>query len=287
MLNYVKTPRSVAEFTLMKGVTDFSNMRQFDLYETSYGFLFVCAVPKFMDILGNRNAKVRNLQDMFVHIVEGEFKGIDGIPDITADAGTISNGVNEVQIINNVTQDTSIQVSMSYYERSGGALTNYITTFLTGIKDPNSKAKTYHGLIADGTITDPGPDYEVFTLLYMVTDNTCRKLEKAYLLANAQPTSAPTSTLYNMQRGNIEFPEISITFNCFPITGDRVNLYAGKLLEYSLDYAPASERLILDSNDFEYAVFNRSVEGGNSIVASKINTVSTGTIAAKYSDAKK
>ena len=148
MLNYVKTPRSVAEFTLMKGVTDFSNLRQFDLYETSYGFMYVCSVPKFMDLLGNRNAKVRNLQDMFVHIIEGEFKGIDGIPDITADAGTIGNGANEVQIINNITQDTSIQVTMNYYERSGGALTNYITTYLTGIKDPNSKAKTYHGLIA-------------------------------------------------------------------------------------------------------------------------------------------
>lgn len=78
MLNYVKTPRSVAEFTLMKGVTDFSNLRQFDLYETSYGFMYVCSVPKFMDLLGNRNAKVRNLQDMFVHVIEGEFKGIDG-----------------------------------------------------------------------------------------------------------------------------------------------------------------------------------------------------------------
>lgn len=286
MLNYVKRPRSVTEFTLMKGVTDFSNLRQFDVYETSYGFLVVCAVPKFMDLLAQQNEYVKEIQDTFVHILEGEFKGIDGIPDITGEAGTISNGVNELQIINNVIQDTSIQVSMSYYERSGSPLAKYAQYYLTGIKDPNSKAKTYHGLIADGTILDPGPDYEVFTLLYYVTDNTCRKLEKAYLLANAQLTTVPNSTLYNSQRGDITFPEVTITFNCFPIADDQVNMYANKMLEYSLNYAPDSERLILDSNDFKYAVFERGVEGGYSNIADKLASVSDSEVQTKY-DIKK
>lgn len=259
-LNYVKMPRSVTEYTLMKGVTDFSNLKQFDIYETGYAFLTVVSTPKFMDLLAKRDSKVQNLQDGFVHIMEGEFRGLSGIPDITAEAGTISNGVNEIQIINNVVMDTSIGVEMTFWERSGSLITNYMNYYLTAIKDPYSKAKTYKGLIQDGTITDPGPDYEVFTFLYYVTDNTCRKIEKAYLLANAQPTLAPNSQLYNVTKGTIEYQEISLTFNCYPIIGDIPNKYAAMMLENDLSESAGSRRIILDSNDYQYYVYENVVE---------------------------
>lgn len=283
MLNYIKAPRNISEFTLMKGVTDFSNLRQFDPFETSYGFLVVCSTPKFMNELC-RDSRVKLLQDTFVHILEGEFRSLDGIPDITADAQTITNGVNELQLISNVNMDTSIQISMPYYERSGAPITNYSEYYLTGIKDKNSKAKTYHGLIGSNytTITDPGPDNEVFTLLYYVTDNTCRKLEKAFLLANCQITQASLSTLFNSSRGDITVPEVTLTMNAFPITGDRVNLYANKMIEYQLNYAPANKRLILDSNNFDYAVYERSVSGGVSLVKDALNNIADNTINQKY-----
>ena len=35
-LNYIKMPRNVTEYTLMKGVTDFSNLKQFYLFESGY-----------------------------------------------------------------------------------------------------------------------------------------------------------------------------------------------------------------------------------------------------------
>ena len=146
-LNYIKMPRSVTEYTLMKGVTDFSNLKQFDVFESGYSFLTVVGVPDFMTSLAARNSAVKNLQDGVVHIMEGEFRGLSGIPDITADAGTISNGTNEMMIINNVTMDTSITVEMTFWERSGSLITNYLNYYLTGIKDPYSKAKTYHGLV--------------------------------------------------------------------------------------------------------------------------------------------
>nr|DAK74414.1 MAG TPA: virion structural protein [Caudoviricetes sp.] len=263
-LNYIKLPRNVTEYTLMKGVTDFSNLKQFDLFESGYSFITVVSVPKFMEILGQRDAKVKNLQDGVTHIIEGEFKGLSGIPDITANAGNISNGNNELQLINNVTMDTSIQVDMSFYERSGSLLTNYLTFYLTGIKDPNTKAKTYHGLIEDGIITDPGADYETFTFLYYVTDNTCRKIEKAYLLANAQPTSAPLGTMYNSTKGSIDFQEISLNFNCFPIMGDNVNRYAAMLLQNDLT-TNSNRKLILDSNDYKYDVYNSRVENNGKV----------------------
>lgn len=271
-LNYVKMPRSVTEYTLMKGVTDFSNLKQFDVFESGYSFITVVAVPKFMDILASKDTRVRNLQDGFTHIIEGEFRGLSGIPDITADAGTLTNGVNEMQLINNVTMNTSIGVEMTFWERSGSLITNYLNYYLTGIKDPYSKAKTYHGLVGN-EVLDPGADYETFTFLYYVTDNTCRKIEKAYLLANAQPTAAPNSQLYNSQRGQIDFQEINVTFNCFPIIGDQVNKYAAMMLENDLSEDAGNRRLILDSNDYKWNVYQDRVE--NNGLVSDIATSSS------------
>lgn len=284
-LKYVKQPRNIAEFSLMKGVTDYTNMKQFDLFETSYGFLVVCEVPLFMQELCARNPMLKACQDIFIGVLEGEFKGIDGLPDLTGEAGTITNGVNELQLINNVTLDTSIQVSMTYYERSGMPLTKYLRTYLECIKDPHSKAKTYGGLIKDGVITDPGPEYEVFTLLFYVTDNSCRKLEISWVLADAQPTSAPIGQMSNMQRSDITFPEVNISFNCFPISNDRTNMIAAKMLEYQLsDTTPSNKRLILDSTDYNWNVFDRSIDGANavSLVKADLDSVATATIASKY-----
>lgn len=283
-LNYIKMPRNVTEYTLMKGVTDFSNLKQFDLFESGYSFLTVVSVPRFMQLLGAQDTKVKNLQDGFVHILEGEFRGLDGIPDIQADAGEISNGANSIQLINNVTMDTTIQVSMSFYERSGSLLTNYLNYYLTGIKDPYSKAKTYHGLIGN-SVTDPGPDYEVFTFLYYVTDNTMRNIEKAYLLANAQPTIAPNGTLYSPQRGSHDFQEIQLNFNCFPIIGDQVNKYAAMMLQNDLTTSDTSRKLILDSNDYKFNVYSSKVEnkdGGFSLVGDILtNSNTAATVANK------
>lgn len=278
-LNYVKMPRNVTEYTLMKGVTDFSNLKQFDVFESGYSFLTVVGVPEFMTLLGNRDTKVKNLQDGFVHLMEGEFRGLSGLPDITAGAGTISNGVNELQLINNVEMDTSVQVEMTFWERSGSLITNYLNYYLTGIKDPYSKAKTYHGLIGD-VINDPGPQYEVFTFLYYVTDNTMRKVEKAYLLANAQPTLAPNSQLYNSTRGTIDFQELNVSFNCFPIIGDQVNKYAAMMLQNDLTVNNGSSRkLVLDFNDYEWAVMRGGYkQDGNGVTRNDGVVENTGLV---------
>ena len=70
-----------------------------------------------------------------------------------------------------------------------------------------SQAKTYHGLIKNG-LMEPGPENEVFTMMYYVTDNTMLRLEKAFLLANCQfqLTKAETS-IYNSQKGDINNKE--------------------------------------------------------------------------------
>jgi hypothetical protein len=85
-----------------------------------------------------------------------------------------------------------------------------------------------------------------------------RKIEKAYLLANAQPTLAPNGQLYNTQRGQMDFVEINISFNCFPIMGDRVNQYAAMMLHNDLTTSDNSRKIVLDFNDYEW----RAYKGG-------------------------
>ena len=97
----------------------------------------------------------------------------------------LTDGANEAQLINDVTYDTSVSVQMNFFERRGSLITKFSEYYLTGIKDPKSKAKTYHGLIKDGKL-EPSLENEVFTLLYMVTDNTMLALERAVLLCNCQ-----------------------------------------------------------------------------------------------------
>ena len=226
--NYTIKPRNLTEYTAFRGVTDFTQIGQFAQYETGYSFLQVLQMPKFMVELGKKNSAVQEIVDSFQHMLEFEFKGLDGLQDLQSDSMEISDGINSVRLINKVSEDTSVSVSMEYYEKTGSLITKFSDIYLTGIKDPKSQAKTYHGLIQNGVLA-PSPENEVFTLLYYVTDNTMCRLEKAYLLCNAQLTKAERS-MYNSQRSDINNKTMNIEFQCYPVHGARVDQAAMVLL---------------------------------------------------------
>ncbi|MBR6289379.1 MAG: hypothetical protein IKR19_08590 [Acholeplasmatales bacterium] len=223
--NYTITPRNLTQYTAYRGVTDFTQIGQFNQYETGYQFLEVISLPKFLEV----DPTMTQMNKNFKHMLEFEFRGMDGLADLNADTYTITDGINEMQMINRVSWDTSIEVSMEYFEKSGSLITKYSEYYLTGIKDPKTQAKTYHGLIADGTIA-PGLENEVFTLLYYVTDNTMLRLERAILLANCQLRNAQLS-MYNGNRESINNKPMTITFSAFPVIGYEVDKAANYLLQ--------------------------------------------------------
>ena len=230
MNNFVKKPRNLTEYTAYRGVTDWTQIGQFDQFETGYSFLSVISMPKFMEKLADIDTTYAGpLVESFKHMLEYEFRGLDGVPDIASETATITNGVQDVNMIKKVTSDSSIEISMSYFEKSGSLITKFSEYYLTGIKDYRSTAKTYHGLIASGEMS-PGYENEVFTLLYYVTDNTYLELERAFLFANAQINKVDMS-VYNSNRGDIDNKELTITFNAFPITGNKVDRAAKAYLE--------------------------------------------------------
>ena len=228
--DYTVTPRDLTKYTAYRGVTDFSQIGQFNQFESGYQFLSVLSLPTFMVKLGDKNAKIAQMNKSFVHMLEYEFRGLDGLPDLTADTFEITDGINTQRMINKVSRETSVTVSSQYFEKSGSLITKWSEYYLTGIKDPMSQAKTYHGLIADDSVNiTPGLENEVFTMLYYVTDNTMLRLERAVLLANCQLTKAETS-MYNGSRDNISNKEMTIEWNCFPIMGTQVDKAAKSLL---------------------------------------------------------
>jgi hypothetical protein len=265
-------PRNLAQYTAFRGVTDFSNIGQFSQFEGGYQFLAVLQTPEFINKAADAGYNgVKQLQDSFVHMLEYEFRGVDGLPDMTADTMEITDGNNTARLINNITWDTAATVSMSYFEKSGSLINKYLEYYLTGIKDRMSKAKTYHGLIKNGILM-PGPENEIFTFLVYITDSTMMRLERAVLLCNAQPTTAPLSNILNGQKGTYENKEISIEFNCFPVMGEQVDKAAHYLLDNmnavktelntqvpNLAFSDAQKgSLALDSTNYKYGIMDSS-----------------------------
>lgn len=227
--NFTIRPRNLTQYTAFRGVTDFSQIGQFNQYETGYSFLSVIQMPKFLTKLAQQSTAVDSLVTSFKHMLQYEFRGLTGLPDITGETYEITDGINTQNIINKTVSDTSVTISSPYFEKSGSLITKFTEYYLTGIKDRISQAKHYHGLIKRG-LMEPGLENEVFTMMYYVTDNTMLRLEKAYLLCNCQLTKAETS-MYDSTKGDISNKELTIEWNCFPIWGYEVDRAAKVLLE--------------------------------------------------------
>ena len=61
MFDNLKSPRQILQYNLFKGVTDWTNFKQFDYYEKGYPFLLVLRYPKFIEL---------NLQYVFVFVTD-------------------------------------------------------------------------------------------------------------------------------------------------------------------------------------------------------------------------
>lgn len=260
MYQYLKQPRDLTQYTLMRGVTDFGNLKQFNLFESGYSYLVVVSVPKFLDILANgtggtgESAKsfspvFQKMWNAYLHVLEYEFRGIDGLENVTGETSELTNGISTLNVISKVNMQSASTFSMRYFEKAGSLITRVHETYLRGIKDPRTQIKHYNGVL-EWTDMEPGFENETFSFLYFVTDNTAREIEKAYYIVGAQPTTAETN-IYNSEKGDIGFKEITVEFNGFPITGDAVDERAQKVLEW-MKSANNPNRMYINSYNFNY-----------------------------------
>jgi hypothetical protein len=267
-------PRDVTKYTLMRGVTDYTNLAQFDLYETGYSFLISLQVPTFMEKLAATNTNYKTVFDNYRHIMEYDFRGCQGIEDITTETNALTNGISDLNIITRVTEQAGTSFTMNYFERSGSIITKTHEAFLRGVKDPRTQVKRYGGLLrsrftnnatttSNNLMTEKGYQYEIFHYLLIVTDNTALNVEKAYILASCQPSLANTS-IYNVTRGEISFSEMAIQYNGIPLSGRIVNSKGADFLDW------INEHTCFDEMQFGYKILgedNISPGSTGSIVA--------------------
>lgn len=268
MFSDLKNPIDVTKYTLFRGTTDFTQLGQFNLYESGFPYLVVVSVPEFLSKMASADAEgVGALLKSYIHTLEYEFKGFEsGIDNISTDTGTIDNGFQQMNVITK-SNFSSQNFSMRYYEKAGSVITKMHELYLRSVRDPGSGFKTYNGLIAsdlskvssrteDGTVApvytpnDVGFDKECFSFLYMHTDNTGLALERAVYIVGAMPTTAQLD-IYNGTKGTVEFQEITCEFTGFPIMGAAVNKRAKEILDWMND---ESNNLHVRRNswDFEY-----------------------------------
>lgn len=223
-------PFKSSTYADLRGVVEFGNLAQFAPFEGGYSFLGVLSAPRFMTH-SSQEPEIKELTKAFVSLIEKEFKGLDGIEDMSAEMGDITDGITTMQIINSVNQPANGTFTMRVTEKSGALYTKFISNFLRMLKDPRTHATTYGGLIGKNpNFLRRNFAYEVFNLLYIVTDSTMLNVEKAYIIANAQPTQASFSELYNTEKGQHDFKEISIQWNGYAIDGKMANLLASNYL---------------------------------------------------------
>jgi len=264
------SPRDVTAYTLGRGVTDFSNLAQFNNFETGYPFLITLKIPTFLETLATSNSEYKTLIDIYRHILEYDFRGIDGIEDITSDTSEITNGISTLNVITKVTMQSASQFTMRYFERQGSVFTKVHELFLRCIKDPRTQVKTYGGLLKASTaggaaiMDEAGYEYETFQFLYFVTDNTCRKIEKAYLIVSAQPTTAETS-MYNAEKGDIGWKELNVQFNGFPISGPAITAKAINFLAW------INENTVFEDAKFGYSAINKMPTPGNTGITGAVS----------------
>lgn len=242
--------KDVTSYKLMRGVPDFGSLVQFNPYESGYACFIICEMPRFIELLAKKDARVEKLMKNWAHIIEYEFKSFDGLEDMGVDTIKLGDDLNQIDVISKVNMQSGTEFSLTYDEKSGSPITKFHRLYLSGIKDKRSQVKTYHGLVHSGEL-EPGFENEVFTFLFIATDNTMREVEAAYLLIGCQLTSAETS-MYNYTKGSIDKKEVTVKFNGYPISGNYIDAAASDMMKFLLSADAGARQIIVNSENYAY-----------------------------------
>ena len=250
MFANTKDFKDVTTYRLMRGVPDFGSLVQFNPYETGYAAFIICEMPRFIELLAKKNVNYEKLMKNWAHIIEYEFKSFDGLEAMSADTIQLGDDLNSINVISKVNMQSASEFTLTYDEKSGSPLTKFAKLYLTGLKDPRTQVKTYHGLIHSDQL-EPGFENEVFTFLFIACDNTMREVEAAYLLIGCQLNSADTD-MYNYTKGDIGKREVSVKFSGYPIQSSYIDEAASDMLRFLISSDAGARQIIVNSNEFDY-----------------------------------
>ena len=266
MFRNTKGFKDVTKYKLMRGVPDFGSLVQFNPYESGYAIFLICQMPRFIERLAKVNTYYRSLMLNWEHIIEYEFKSFDGLEDMGADTIQLGDDLNSLNVISKVNMQSATEFSLTYDEKSGSPLTKFAHLYLSGIKDPRTQVKNYHGLIHSGDM-EPGFENEVFTFMFIATDNTMREVEAAYLLLACQLNSAEF-TMYNFTKGDINKKDITVKFSGYPVRSAYIDLAARDFLQFLVLDTTGARQIIINSNNYKYTGLDAAKHTLNNYIGS-------------------
>lgn len=250
--------KDITKYRLLRGVPDFGNLIQFNPYESGYACLIICEMPKFIEELGKRNPAYNKLIQNWKHLVEFEFKSLDGLDNMTSEPVQLGTDENQFNVIGKTNiQGGASEFTLQYDEKVGGVFYKFSKLYLNGIMDPRLHIKTYHGLIHDGTLA-PGIENEIFTLLFIVLDNTMRDVETSYLITSAQLLES-SMDIYNYTKGTIEKRDISLKFSGYPIQHPEIDKLSKEVITYLLSDDAKDNQILLNDTNFEYTGIEQAI----------------------------
>ena len=262
--------KDVTTYKLMRGVPDFGSLVQFNPYETGYAAFIICQMPKFLELLAKYDTNYNKLISNWAHIIEYEFKSFDGLEALSADTIQLGDDLNNINVISKVNMQSASEFSLTYDEKSGSPLTKFAKLYLTGIKDPRTQVKTYHGLIHSNAM-EPGFENEVFTFLFITTDNTMREVENAVLLIGCQLNSADTD-MYNYTKGDISKKDVTVKFSGYPVQSSYIDKAAKSMMDFLLSADAGARQIIVNSDDYKYTGTEQVVKTLQNYGASDVYT---------------
>lgn len=234
------------------------NLDQMNPFIRGYARLFMYKKPYFME------KAFPDLTNRFKSYIETGFRSVNGIGDIQVDFTTFEGGYTGQKFETvQIATDQTDTVTIGLYEMSGSPCTEFLTTWITGVRDPRTGVAHYHGNVM-GPMDDAtekiqyGEKNHTAEFIYFVTDPTGKFIEYACLLAHCFPEKVDRDQ-YNYDTNSHDATEIEVVLHCTKYESRYINDIAAYYLAIDtlkwsyLDFDPNITQEQIAASDTTFA----------------------------------
>ena len=234
------------------------NLDQMNPFIRGYARLFMYKKPYFME------KAFPDLTNRFKSYIETGFRSVNGIGDIQVDFTTFEGGYTGQKFETvQIATDQTDTITIGLYEMSGSPCTEFLTTWITGVRDPRTGIAHYHGNVM-GPMDDAtekiryGEKNHTAEFVYFVTDPTGKFIEYACMLAHCFPEKVDRDQ-YNYDTSSHDATEIEVVLHCTKYESRYINDIAAYYLAIDtlkwsyLDFDPNITQEQIAASDTTFA----------------------------------
>ena len=197
---------------------------QYDPLKTGFGRIFMIRQPLFLETIAKSDSDFRAKLNKFKHVLEYANTGVSGNNNISVQFNPMQGGYsNKSMDIPNIAQDDANELVIKTYEFSGSLMREIIQFWINGVTDIQTGYSHYNG--ADLPIQQANHTAE---FIYLVTDQSGRKVEYSCLWANCFPKEIKLDH-FNYDAGQHELVQMDIAFSATRYISPQINDLATRL----------------------------------------------------------